>query len=375
MVRLIRSGRIYPIFFVSSITKRSAMGAIDIEPLLEDVSSDAPCGEDLEYDSAFGEMERATQGKPEQQFGDTIVPGEDPDWRDVKQKALVLLERTRDLRVAAHLTRALLETDGLPGFCGGLGLIRGFVERFWEGLHPQLDPDDDNDPTFRINTIASLTDPNTTLLALRESPLVRSRSVGMYSLQDVDIANGDAPPRSDDEEPPKLVNIEAAFLDCELDELQADADAVSQAIEHASAVEQGVTEQVGAANAVSLEALVELLTRIQKIYADQLARRGVGVEPDDGEAAGDESDAAAGQANQRLTGDVNSREDAIRALDKVCEYYERHEPSSPLPLLLRRAQRLASKSFLEIVRDLTPEGLPQAEAIGGVGEEYEESEE
>jgi type VI secretion system protein ImpA len=56
----------------------------------------------------------------------------------------------------------------------------------------------------------------------------------------------------------------------------------------------------------------------------------------------------------------------IKALDKICQYYDRHEPSSPLPLLLKRAKRLASKNFLEIVQDLSPEALAQIQALGGV---------
>ena len=67
--------------------------------------------------------------------------------------------------------------------------------------------------------------------------------------------------------------------------------------------------------------------------------------------------------------DIESREDAIKALEKVCQYFERHEPSSPLPLLLRRAKRLSTKSFLDILRDISPGGLDQAEALGGLANE------
>ena len=74
---------------------------------------------------------------------------------------------------------------------------------------------------------------------------------------------------------------------------------------------------------------------------------------------------------QRLTGEITSRQDVIRALDKICEYYDRHEPSSPLPLLINRAKRLASKSFLEIIGDLTPDALAQAQSIGGIEGEGE----
>jgi type VI secretion system protein ImpA len=49
----------------------------------------------------------------------------------------------------------------------------------------------------------------------------------------------------------------------------------------------------------------------------------------------------------------------------LCEYYRRHEPSSPIPVLLRRAKRLVSKDFMDIIRDLTPSGIPEAELLAG----------
>jgi type VI secretion system protein ImpA len=69
-----------------------------------------------------------------------------------------------------------------------------------------------------------------------------------------------------------------------------------------------------------------------------------------------------------IAGEVTSREDAIRMLDKITDYFNRNEPSSPVPILLRRAKRLVSKSFMEIVKDLAPDGLSQVERIRGVEE-------
>ena len=74
---------------------------------------------------------------------------------------------------------------------------------------------------------------------------------------------------------------------------------------------------------------------------------------------------AAAGAPQRLTGQITTREDVIAALDKVCEYYNQYEPSSPLPLLIQRCKRLVSANFLDIIRDIIPEAMPQAEAIRG----------
>jgi type VI secretion system protein ImpA len=53
-------------------------------------------------------------------------------------------------------------------------------------------------------------------------------------------------------------------------------------------------------------------------------------------------------------------------LDKICQYYARSEPSSPVPYLLKRARRLAEKNFMEIIGDLNPEAVEQIAKVTGV---------
>jgi type VI secretion system protein ImpA len=66
-----------------------------------------------------------------------------------------------------------------------------------------------------------------------------------------------------------------------------------------------------------------------------------------------------------MGGDLRSREDVLRALDAVSAYYARHEPSSPVPLLVERCKRLVTMSFLEIVKDMLPEGVSTLQAVVG----------
>jgi type VI secretion system protein ImpA len=63
--------------------------------------------------------------------------------------------------------------------------------------------------------------------------------------------------------------------------------------------------------------------------------------------------------------EVTNRADAMRLLDLVSDYYRKNEPSSPLPLLIARARRLADKDFLDILRDLAPDALGQAQNVVG----------
>jgi len=65
----------------------------------------------------------------------------------------------------------------------------------------------------------------------------------------------------------------------------------------------------------------------------------------------------------KLSGSVNSREDVIRALDAICDYYRRREPASPVPLALQRARDWVNKDYLAILRDIAPGGVDEANRV------------
>lgn len=381
------SPRLWPITarcVASHCCEVASLKSLDLSSLLQPVSEAAPSGENLEYDPQFSELERSAQGTAEQQYGATVIEAKEPEWSEVRKLAVELCERTHDLRVGLYVTRANLHTSGLRGFREGLALLRGYVEKFWDTVHPQLDPDDDNDPTIRVNTLVGLCDINEVLTPLRKTPIVSSRTAGRFSRNDYGIASGELPFSGRDDDKPKMSLIDAAFQDCSLDDLRADTQAVTDALSDVRDLEAAVTSRVGAGNMRSLETLTKELDVIRRILAERLARR----EPVGAAAAVSEPDAdAAPNSNSgrngdtagetqtvivKRTGEITSREEAIKAIGDVCKYFERYEPSSPLPLLLHRAMRLSTKSFLEIMRDISPDGLSQAESLGGMSsDEYQ----
>jgi type VI secretion system protein ImpA len=116
-----------------------------LDSLANAISADAPSGPDLAYDAEFLELETLSTPKAEQQFGDSIMPGEEPNWGDVADKAESVLLRSKDFRAAIFLTRGLTHKEGIRGFVQGLQVLIGFSENFWDTLHPQLDAEDNND--------------------------------------------------------------------------------------------------------------------------------------------------------------------------------------------------------------------------------------
>ena len=331
--------------------------------LLAAISETSPCGEDLEYDADFLHLERAAQGQPERSMGDSILPAEAPDWRSVQQQSLDLLARSKDLRIAQLLLQSSLALEGLPGLATSLTLISELLLQYWPHLHPRLDADDNDDPTVRINALAGLTS-DATVRLLRESILTRSRAFGPVSLRAAFNASG---LQSFSGETLGADHLAGAMRDSDPEQLEQVRAALNQARSAAEAIEQQVNEQVGSASGVDLSALKQPLKMALQVLG-QHAPQGVESAP---VASADEPVAdAPGQplavaAVPRVSGEIGNRDDVLRSLDRLLAYYSRHEPSSPLPVLLNRAKNLVHADFESIVRNLIPDGMSQFENLRG----------
>jgi type VI secretion system protein ImpA len=150
----------------------------NIQDLLTETSAE-PLRPDLTYDNDFQSMESAAQGKVEQQFGDTVIPAEPPDWRDVERQASALMQRTKDLRVAVLLCRAWTILHGLLGTLQGLQLCAALLERHWEHVHPL--PEDGDDYFMRMNALGTLSDVTGFVRDLRNADFLRG-ALGQISV-------------------------------------------------------------------------------------------------------------------------------------------------------------------------------------------------
>ncbi len=342
------------------------MSVLDLDGLLAPVADGNPAGDDLEYDAAFMELERIARGKPAQEMGEQKKAAEAPDWTDVQSRAEALLKRTKDVRVAVHVARAALVRHALPGLADGLSLIARLLDDYWDGVYPRLDPDDDNDPTLRVNCVLPLADrqvpgsePLTNFVGLiRSMPIVKSPLLGQFSFRDYLVATGEIPSPEGDAPPPSVSQIDGAFQDASLDGLKETSASLESALASVAAIGAEITERVGASYAPDLDWLQTTLRDMRNLVREHLSRRGVGTAPEPSDSGG--------VVVRSARGDIASREDVVAALERVCEYYAQYEPSSPVPFLLHRAQRLARMDFMEILRDMTPSGVPEAEIIGGI---------
>ena len=319
----------------------------------------------MEYEPEFGTLERTAKRVPQQESGGAKIEAVEPDWRSVREESLALFERTRDFRVAVHLTKALTRIDGYSGLRDGLNLIHRLGTEQWDSVHPRLD-EDDGDSTLRCNAVQDLVnrEGDGLLQAVLDAPFVSAKIAGRFALRDLKVISGDLPQKGDDDRPaPQRSLIDAAVREVEGDEVQVVADHVAECAAAVSSIQECFVAQVGAVDAPDLDELGALIDETGKFLAKQLASLGLGEAPaDDGS---DRVGAVVGGGGQSISGEVRSRDDVVRMLDKICGYYGQAEPSSPVPMLLLRARSLVDKGFMEIIEDLTPTGVNEAKIFDG----------
>ncbi len=330
-----------------------------IEALSKPVSEDSPSGENLEYDPQYTEMENLFETKPESSLKGYDKDDAGPDWKGVEKLAGVVAEKTRDLRVRVYASIASIHPRGLPAFRDNLEILRIYVEDFWDTVHPQLDPEDDNDPTLRMNTLEMLNEHSLISMALNRVVLVELKGMGRFGVREVELSQGKETP-DEGEEVPDINLIRQAFLRSDPEYVETLCNSVGESIELLADINRVWQEKSGDGGALSLDNATKALKKVSAIL-DEFAPSQAGQDTEEIAADGD----IPGNAAAAPSGVINSRADVIRILDKICEYYSVHEPSSPIPLLLRRAQRLVEKSFLEILEDMVPDGLKQARIVSG----------
>jgi type VI secretion system protein ImpA len=314
-----------------------------------------PCGKDFEYDNEFLELIRVSQGKPETQFG----PGEPPNWREVRQMAETLMARTRDLRVALLWVRASIHMSGFSALAPGLRLLHGLLDNFWDHLHPLPDPDD-GDPYSRAHALAILPQQDGLLGDVRQCLLFSLRGSGELRVRSIAIALAQISAKAE----------EVVFSKEQLTQMIASAveqnrellDQPKNALANLQLLGRVMIERFGASEAPDIKPLSDLIKGVQSMLPvpDEHQMEAAG------EVSSDGKNAATPKAG---LGNVTTRDEALRAIDMVCAYLERTEPTSPAQLLLRRARKLINHNFLQLIKELAPDALHEAARVMGVDPE------
>ena len=113
---------------------------IDIEALLQPISAETMCGEDLSFSNEFHEIKKArTQDDPLLDQGDWVSEPKQADWGFVSNKIIDLMShRSKDIRLLTWLTEAWSHLYGFEGLAKAIELSYRLLEQYWLKIHPEL---------------------------------------------------------------------------------------------------------------------------------------------------------------------------------------------------------------------------------------------
>ncbi|MBU3031498.1 type VI secretion system protein TssA [Paracoccus marinaquae] len=380
---------------------------MDLESLLAPLAGEQPSGVELRNDARFHSIERLLEPasrqhrvKADGSINDSAAP---VDWSSVLSQGEELAREGRDLRLLVILVRGLYATEGFKGLSQGIGLLQRSVGDFWDSLYPRLRDRDDPQMAAiaRSNALRQLDNDDNGLLGdLRYGIAFSPRGIGPVTFDDVagiplsdfDVQSRMASGLSKDEKDAKLARHQEranrARAACRAMAAEQGEDVAAMAAEIGTclagieALISVFAEKAGSdgASGLSLRELSDFLASCRKSLETAVAEANAttaATQPDTG-ASSEPGPAAAAQSPQPAPsavvgngaagklGEINSRGDVEIALDRIVAFYERTEPSSPIPHVARRLRRMVAMDFLQLMNEIAPSGLKEFRNIAGL---------
>ncbi|MCW8307699.1 type VI secretion system protein TssA [Acidiphilium sp. PA] len=355
---------------------------LDMTHLLEPIAAEAPSGVDLRADytaqSVYYRLRDArSDARAAERAADAdtaLEPEVAQHWRVVLQLSQTALAKSHDLEIAAWLTEALVRDAGLAGLADGAALIAGYAARYWESVFPLPDEDGMEIRTAPIAGLNGVGGDGTLIQPLRKLPLFNTADgarVLLFQYQQAEETAGLGDAKR------KAARIAAGVADFAKLETEARAVGVAhfttlaqQAIAALAAwrdMAQTLDAAAGA-DAPPASRVGEILEQIINIARRYAPQAGAPVAIEAGPIVAEDEPMETGMADAPITrGAVRTREDALRQLTEIAEFFRRTEPQSPIALTLDEAVRRARLPWPQLIEDILADAAVRQAMLTALG--------
>jgi type VI secretion system protein ImpA len=349
---------------------------IDFEVLLRPISEENPSGESLQYAGVYDEIREARRadevGLDYGQWQSTLKVA---DYRQVINLATAALSsQTKDLQITAWLTEAISKQHGFPGLRDGLKLLRELQDNFWDTLYPEID---EGDMEGRANAIEWVD--NQVSLAIKTIPLTLGQGFSYIHWDEARIfdfpENVDSS-NYDEQERIKNLKIQAETENRKTGDMWRAAKAATnrafceqlnftleECVDELNSLDLKNEEKFDRNQMPAVRGLRKTLEDIRSVV-DGLLKEKREEEPDAEEEIAEESVEIVGDDGEMVvvkkgpavaTGAIQSRQDALKRLSDVADYFKKTEPHSPVAHLVQRAVKWGNMSLenwlQEVIKD------------------------
>ncbi len=334
----------------------SSAPVIDFEVLLNPISEERPSGEPMQYTGLYDEIREARRADDSLvSQGDWKTDLKVADFRKVVSLAIPALStQTKDIQICVWLCEALASQHGFVGFRDGLRLLRQVEENFWETCYPEID---EGDMEARANAIDWLDKQ----LSVSIKKIILTPGQGLNYMAWEESQNFNIPESIETlpfeaQEKMKALKKQAddekrttgdmwrsaanagnrAFyeqLNLNIDECWAELKSLDKTNE----------EQFDRNQMPSMRELEKSLDGIRTVTGKLLEEKRI-AEPD---AAAEEEASETmeeGEDGEMVVlkkggapGAIQNRQDALKRLSDLADYFKKNEPQSPVSYLVQRA--------------------------------------
>ena len=326
------------------------MISLDLERLLQPISIDEVCGDDLSFSNDFHEIKKAkTEDDPLLDLGDWVAEPKQADWNFVAYKSAELLtDKTKDIRLLTWLSESWAHLYGFEGVSKSLQLSCRMLEEYWLKLHPEIE-DDDLDQ--RLGLLQGLTTQLPSLI--KKVPLLNQQP--FYSLFDYEKILHQQNNRLKHAEESTTANhssdleqFDQALLNTSKTEQFQNYQHFTEILQHWDTLKQ-VLDQLMELEAPSfasidsqLDSIHKMLRKIYKADAFDTAGPPLAAAPQQQQDAPVQNSAARINSSQQQQSfqpqpqsHLQNRDQAMKVLQEIADYFQANEPHSPVSYLPR----------------------------------------
>ena len=347
----------------------------DLDRLLAPISLEHPCGEWLRYQGTYEQVREARReddaGLPQGVWQSELKRA---DWGAVEALCSeALVNRSKDLQLAAWLLEAWIQLDRFAGAARGVELMRRLCSDFWEQMYPAIDG---QDMTARLAPIQWVNEKLARRLRLLRLTRPSMESVPAYSLADWDVALRN-PGEGSPQDAITMAKFQQSVTLTSYQWFAALQKDVFATIDRVRAFDELMDEKAGKLAPGLLQFRSEVSSVEQLLESMLSATRGNEPEPAPAPAreavsalalqpAADdqahlpaslsplpsEADLGAAHCPALPQARIQTRADAYRLLEEIAAFLHQNDPHSPTPYLIWRAVAWGNMHFDELLPEL-----------------------
>lgn len=332
----------------------------DFAAWLQPIQADSPCGPSLEYDNEFLVLQASLQPTPEVQYGQFTERRDGPVWVDVERQCRSLLLRSRDINLLVWFARSRVRQAGAGGLLEALGVLDVSLQHHGVDIHPRPEG---SDTGVRANALEALADPDGLMGDVRDIQ-IGGNAMGRLTVRDLERARMRPKPA----DAPLLETVEKQLLEFR-DSHRPEVRMLEASFVRLKSIQAWCADTLRE-QAPALDALLHLLGPFAQVDLRQdlslaiptdsaatespalLTQTGASaIEPSQGEVISIEEMSTTTSSPHW----VEARDQARSSITAARDWFEKHEPSSPVGLLLRQAEKLIGRPYSEVAQAIPAE--------------------